>query len=118
MYTSYNANPADHNVNDCVVRAIATVLNQSWDRTYIEICLQGYLMRNMPASNAVWQEYLSGKGFSRWYPQERTVSEFVTKNRSGTYLLALDRHVVAVIDGEYFDTWDSGEREILYVWER
>jgi hypothetical protein len=27
-------------------------------------------------------------------------------------------HVVAVIGGDYYDTWDSGEKVVLYYFER
>lgn len=34
----------------------------------------------------------------------------------GRYLLALDQHVVAVVDGDYYDTWDSGNEIPIYYW--
>ena len=47
-FTQYNANPDGNNVGDCTVRAISTVLGQDWDRTYIEMCLQAYIMKDLP----------------------------------------------------------------------
>jgi hypothetical protein len=37
---------------------------------------------------------------------------------TGYYLLALDEHVVAVRNGYYYDTWDSGDMIVLYYWEK
>lgn len=34
MFTYYNANPYERNVNDCSVRAISLATNTSWDNTY------------------------------------------------------------------------------------
>jgi len=47
-----------------------------------------------------------------------TVREFSRKYRHGTYLLALAAHVVAVIDGDIIDTWNSGNEIVLYFWKR
>ena len=56
-YEYYNENPNYKSVGDCTVRAISKALNQSWDKTYIELCIQGYLMKDLPDSNAVWDKY-------------------------------------------------------------
>ena len=45
MYSYFNPNPIKNNrVGDCVIRAISKSLNQSWEETYIELCLLGYIM--------------------------------------------------------------------------
>ena len=36
----------------------------------------------------------------------------------GVYVLGLQGHVVTVVDGLYYDTWDSGERLVLNYWKR
>ena len=36
----------------------------------------------------------------------------------GTYVLATNNHVVAVVDGNYYDTWDSGDETPIYVWRK
>lgn len=123
MWHSFNENPDGNRVGDCTIRAISTVLDQDWERTFMEICLQGFIMGDMPSSNAVWGEYLRNRGFCRHLIPESddeyyTVSDFCRDYPEGTYLLALSGHVVAVIDGEYFDTWDSGHEIPLYCWEK
>lgn len=57
MFVYYNPNPAEKEVGDCVIRAIAKALNKGWEEAYIELCLKGYEMRDMPNSNAVWGAY-------------------------------------------------------------
>ena len=105
------------------VRAISTVLDQDWDQTYIDLCLQGYLMSDMPSANEVWGAYLRTKGYKRGIfsdacPECYTVRDFCRENPRGRYILALTGHVVAVIDGKYYDTWDSGDRIPIYYWQR
>lgn len=59
-------------------------------------------------------------GFSRYIiPDEYmtcTVSEFANNHPEGAYILALSGHVIAVIDGNYYDTWDSGAMTPIYYW--
>lgn len=50
MYIEYNSNPENKLVGDCVVRAISKVTDQDWERTYMEVCVQGFMMHDMPSS--------------------------------------------------------------------
>lgn len=123
MWVNYNANPVNNRVGDCTVRAISKALGQSWEQTYVEIFLQGFMMYDMPSANAVWGAYLRKKGFSRHVvPDERpdcyTVEDFCCDNPDGIYILALPGHVIAVVDGDYYDTWDSGGEIPMYYWKR
>ena len=123
MWARHNENPDGRNVGDCTVRAISTALGQEWETTYIALALQGYLMGDMPSANHVWGAYLREKGFRRAViPDEcldcYTVADFAAEHPSGTYILALSGHVVCVMDGDYYDTWDSGGEVPLYYWRK
>ena len=63
MFISYNPNPDRKLVGDCVIRAITKVTDKTWDEIYMDICLQGFSMKDMPSSNAVWGAYLYSQGF-------------------------------------------------------
>lgn len=122
-YEYYNKNPNFKSVGDCTIRAISKILNQSWDKTYIELCIQGYLMKDMPDSNAVWDSYLRGCGFIREVipntcPDCYTVNDFCYDNPTGKYILATGSHVVAVVDGDYYDSWDSGNEVPIFFYQR
>lgn len=123
MYRFYNPNPAGQYADDCVPRAIALLTGTDWDSTYIRLCLQGFMMRNMPSSNRVWGEYLKEMGFKRYIipntcPDCYTVSDFCIDHPEGEYILATGTHVVGVINGDYYDTWDSGNEVPIYYWKR
>lgn len=120
-FIKYNANPEDLHVGDCTVRAISEATGKSWDETYIGLCVQGFLMANMPSANHVWGEYLRCNGFKKGIPEYDThisVSDFAETHTIGIYVLALPEHVVCLKNGQYIDTWNSGDETILYFWEK
>ena len=119
-YVQYNANPINRRAGDCTVRAISKALDQSWEQTYIDLSLQGYLMGDLLSSNAVWNAYLKGKGFTRDIvsndcPECYTIEDFCNEYPQGTYIIGTGTHCVVVQDGCVFDTWNSsGESPIYY----
>lgn len=113
-FVKCNPNPEGNHVGDCVIRSISKALDYDWDRTYIELAMQGFIMKNMPSANNVWGSYLKTKGFKRYTipdecPDCYTIQEFCNDNPKGTFILATGDHAVAVIDGDYYDTFNSGD---------
>lgn len=123
MWNSYNPNPNGARVGDCTVRALSKALDKSWEQTYSELAVQGFAMCDMPSANHVWGAYLRKNGFKKYImpdecPDCYTVRDFCRDNPKGVFVLALSGHVVAVRDGNYFDTWDSGGEVPLYYWKK
>lgn len=122
-FVFYNKNPKGKQVGDCTVRAISKATGQSWEDTYIGMAITGLIMGDLPNANSVWGAYLREKGFKRTMipdmcPDCYSVAEFSEDHPRGTYVLALQNHVVCVIDGNYYDAWDSGDEIPLFYWER
>lgn len=120
-FVFFNANSSKKLVIDCTVRAIAKATNQSWEMSYIGLAVKGYELKNMPNANEVWGAYLRDLGFTRrsipnTCPDCYSVREFCLDHPNGTFLLATGDHVVTVIDGDYYDTWDSGDAIPVYYW--
>lgn len=119
----FNPNPENNTVGDCVVRAVALLTHKTWDEAYLGVCAQGFVMKDMPSSNAVWNAYLSSQGFVKTLlpntcPMCYTVKDFCRDFKTGEYILALDRHVVAVYNGDYYDIWDSGNEVPIFYWRK
>lgn len=121
MWVEYNPNPRQKRVGDCVVRAISKALNQSWEDTFIDLTIQAYLAGDLLSSNAVWGAYLKSKGFTRDIvsndcPECYTIEDFCNEHPKGTYIIGTGTHAVAVVDGDYFDTWRSGSETPIYFY--
>lgn len=123
MYIKSNPNPDNLMTEDCTIRAISIATDKSWDETYIDVCIKGFVMKRMPSTNSVWAEYLKDQGFSRHIipdtcPHCYTVRDFCGEYFKGTYVLGTGSHAIAVIDGNYYDAWDSGDEVPLYYFTK
>ena len=121
----FNPNPKNKLTGDCVIRAISKALDMSWDDTYVEIVMVGYEVKDMPSTNHTWGTYLSRHGFIReGIPNNfncedcYTIRDFCEDNPNGVYLLVTDGHVVAAKNGNYYDSWDSGNEIPIYYWKK
>lgn len=117
----YNPNPRGAKVGDCVVRAISKATGESWDDVYTGLTFQGFALKDMPSANYVWGEYLKSKGFRRHVipnncPECVTVGQFAKENNNGVYILGTGTHVVTIVDGVIFDTWDSSDEVPIYYY--
>lgn len=122
MYIKRNPNPLKKNVGDCVVRALSTVLGEDWDTVYLGIMAEGYAAKDIPTADYVWGNYLKKNGYYRSVipntcPNCYTVRDFCEDHPRGKYVLGTGAHAVAVVSGNYIDTWDSGDQVPVYYWK-
>ena len=122
-YKYYNINPSGKQVGDCTVRALSKALGQDWEQTYAGLTAYGFMLCDMPSANHVWGAYLRKNGFKRYIVDDKgqdiyTVDDFCLDNPQGIYVLAIPGHVVCVVDGNYYDSWDSGGEIPQYYWMR
>ena len=121
MWIKANPNPEGKEVPDCVIRAIAIALNMPWLQVFDELCAVARNEFNMPSSDSVWGLYLYSKGFEPFLlpetcPRCVTIDEFTKWFPIGIYIIGTGSHAVAVIDGNYFDSWDSGLEVPTFFW--
>lgn len=123
MWRYYNPNPAGKRVGDCTVRALTKATGQDWETVFVGLALNGYSLGDMPSANHVWGAYLRQHGFVRRIipdecPDCYTVADFCRDHPHGVYVLALSGHVVAVENGDAFDSWDSTSEVPIYYWTK
>lgn len=125
MYVYYNPNPRRRTTTDCVVRAISKLMGMSWDEAFIRLSFMAYYKKDNLEKNHVWGDFLTMNGFTKHFipnkcPNCYTVKDFAYEHPYGRYLLRIDGltsgHVVTLIDGDYYDSWDSGDEVVEYYY--
>lgn len=121
VYFQPNKKDLKDNVGDCQIRALCKALDLSWVEAFdltVPICreLQTYTIfdgahdKTVEAMKSIGFDYTgvsNKKGTSR-----PTVDSFAKEHKKGTYIVKVSHHVVAVVDGKYYDTWDSGYKSM------
>lgn len=122
-YRYTNPNPKGILTGDCVVRAVAIANGLSWDLAYDILTDYGFKMKNLPNADSVWSAVLKDFGFIRrsipdTCPDCYTIRDFCAGHPTGIYILGTGSHVVAVKDGDYYDSWDSGNEVPILCWRK
>ena len=123
MFIEFNPNPVGRRVGDCAVRAIAKALSMGWEAAYIALVINGLQMGDMPSSDVVSGSLLRMHNFRRKAiendcPMCYTVKEFCEDHPEGVHVLYCGGHVVTAVNGDYYDSWDSGSEVVQYFWYR
>ncbi len=84
--------------------------------------IEGFKKKNYPNYNSIWWSYLEERGYHRKLipdtcPMCYTLKQFTRDHNKGIYIVGDGGHVVAVVDGAYVDTWDSGNIPVLYYFQ-
>lgn len=119
----YNPNPHKNRTTDCAIRAICKATGYSWNYVQFFICMMCGIEGEMPERNWVWGKFLQMNGFKRYVIARKsnnkyTLKDFCEDNPVGTFVVGVKDHVVCVVDGCYYDTWDSGDEEPIFYWVR
>lgn len=120
MWEYYNPNPKAKNTGDCAVRALSKALNLDWEKA--KLLLDAYSMdeAEVETSDLVWGRILAENGFSMKAVLCRNgcdLNEFCRLHPVGVYVVKLPNHVVCVVDGRFYDSFNSGREKPIYCWE-
>ena len=115
-YVYHNANPNDRHISDCVLRAISVLTDRTWEDVYAELSYlsskDGYMFDNV----SFVEDYLDER-----YPREchyaKTVGEFADEYKHGRYVVTMDGHITAIIDGDICDTFNPSNRIMRCAWK-
>lgn len=123
-WKEYNPNPKSRNIGDCTLRSYCAAFGISWDEAFdiaSKVAKEQSSMIQYVSDKVLTEEFnctvdetynkKSVKGKDRI-----TVNEFAMTHPYGTYILHVRSHQVTVIDGMYWDSWDSGEKKIDTVY--
>jgi len=121
MWIEANPNPKKKEVPDCVIRAICIALNKPWLEVFDELNSVARQDYSVSLDDNVWGHYLYMQGFKPFLlpsecPRCITIKTFTKMYPYGTYIIGTGTHAVAVIDGNYYDSWDSGDAIPTFFW--
>lgn len=122
-YIYYNPNPLHKSTIDCTVRAVARLFDRDWDWAFMALMVESFDQKSLPSSDKIWGDFLLSHGFTKHVIQNTcphcyTVFDFARDHPRGRYLLKTNEHVVPVVDGDYYDAFDSGDEVPIYYLER
>lgn len=108
---------------DCVIRALAIILDKTWYEIYDDLYLVGREEASVSCHDDVWGLYLRMNGFEPFLlpetcPRCTTIRNFTKYYPKGKYVIGTGSHAVAVVDGDYYDSWDSGEEVPSFFWRQ
>lgn len=109
-------------MGDCVIRAIAVATGKPWQEVYDELYAVGRISFDMMSSNEVWGLYLYRLGYEPFLlpescPECITVRDFARMFPRGRYIVGTGDHAIAIVNGNYIDTWDSGKLSPSYYFK-
>lgn len=123
-WVEFNPNPGKNTkANDCTIRAYCAAEGLSWDEAYDIASQAGKDNAYMPNDKSTVEKIITEKFGYEVCKLEKgekklTVSEFAIKYNVGTYLVMVARHLVAVVDGQYYDSWDCGDKKVSKYFEK
>lgn len=90
-------------------------MNKTWLEVFNEHITYAIEIQCMPNSKTCYESYLKDNGFeyhgisNKKGSKRPTVESSIKEHKAGTFFLNVANHVVSVVDGIYYDTWDSGQ---------
>ena len=119
MYKYYNPHPKGLSVDDCVKRAIVALTGYDYavvQRDLIEYKkVTGAKSFNSIKNLRYVEDVLKATKVS--FSKEMTAEEFCKKHPCGRYILDMDEHWSACVDGYIYDTWDCSKKTVNFAYE-
>lgn len=119
IYYQPNKKDKEDYYGDCVMRALCKATKRSWLKVFDELVTYARELQCMPHCQDVYEKYLIKRGF-KWVEIKKvknikrpTVKTFYKIIPKGTCILTVRNHLVTVVDGYYYDTWDSGDKSVF-----
>ena len=123
-FIKYNKNPKNKKTNDCVIRAIATATNSSWEYIYSQLAEQGLKNGLMINDRRNWIKYLKNLGYEKQaMPRKEdrtryTLEEFATEiaEEDKIYIVKLAKHITVIKNKNLIDTWNCSYKCVGNYW--
>lgn len=121
-YYQPNKKDLKDDYGDCVVRALTKAIGKEWLEVFEDLLPYARELQCMPNNKPCYEKYILDKGFeyvgisNKKGTKRPTVQSFSKDHKEGTYILRVANHIVTVVDGYFYDTWDSGDCSLYGYW--
>jgi len=123
-WKEFNPNPKERNIGDCTLRSYCAAFGISWDKAFdiaSKVAKENSSMIQYVADKVLVEEFncVVDEKYNKKTVKSKDrikVNEFALSHPYGTYILHVPKHQVTVINGEYWDSWDSGDKKIDTVY--
>ncbi len=120
----FNPNPKSRNIGDCTLRAYCAAFGIDWNKAFD-------IASKISKENSSMIQYMFKKIMTEHFGCDEdpdynkkkvknkdriTVNTFAMTHPYGTYVLGVRQHAVTVKNGEYWDSWDSGDKKVDTVY--
>lgn len=120
----YNINPKGRRTTDCVYRAIATALNQTWEETLRDLMEYAIKYSLDPSDKKCFEKYLKDKGWEKQSaPRKGNTNkryrayEFGVEHQDEDMILSCGaQHLTFMSKGRIWDIWDCSEGSVGNFW--
>lgn len=122
VFRYYNCNPHHRRTADCVIRALAAGMGETWENVLKD--LTEYMLRDGHMLNTpeLYGKYLEDRG---WVKQKQPVqanghkvriADFVKKFHGCAIVHAGSGHITYVAEGSVWDIWDTSNEIVGNYW--
>ena len=119
MYKYYNPHPNGLSTDDCVKRAIVVVTGMDYSKVQRNLneykTVTGAKSFNSIKNLQYVEDVLKAKRIT--LHSRLTAEEFCKSHPHGRYILDMDEHWSACVDGYIYDTWNCSKEEVNFVYE-
>lgn len=123
-WKEYNPNPKERNIGDCTLRSYCAAFGISWDKAFdiaSKVAKEQSSMIQYVADKVLTEEFncVVDEKYNKKTVKGKdriTVNEFALSHPYGIYILHVRQHQVTIINGMYWDSWDSGEKKVDTVY--
>ena len=128
-FVHYNPNPEfknskkNWNRGDCTIRSVCKATGLSWEDAFMKMCMAAMKVHDMPNCKVGEEAGLKELGFIKGgsLKPERgekwpKVYEMAGAFKNKTIICNCVGHIVCCKDGNYYDTWDSGNYTVRSYW--
>ena len=126
-FTYHDANPKNKCTGDCVIRAISTAMNLTWEEVSENLFKYMMKYKQMMSDPKCYTKYLEDNGWIKCSQPKKvnntkyTGEEFCDRIASSKYVYIChigSHHLTVIKDNKVMDTWNCSRDKVGVYWKK